>query len=42
MKLAAIDIVYSEILNYTDEYYARIPNAMAKSNNECVTLKVKL
>ena len=35
MKLAAIDIVYSEILNYTDEYYARIPNAMAKSNHEC-------
>lgn len=35
MKLAPIDIVHSELLNYTDEYYARIKHAMAKSNHEC-------
>jgi len=34
MKLSAIDVDYAELLNYVDEYYARIPNAMAKSNNE--------
>ena len=35
MKLSAIDIDYTELINYVDEYYARIPNAMAKSNHEC-------
>jgi len=34
MKLSAIDVDFAELLNYVDEYYARIPNAIAKSNNE--------
>jgi len=36
MRLSAIDVDYAELVNYFDEYYTRIPNAMAKSNNECV------
>ena len=35
MKLSAIDIDYTELINYVDEYYARIPSPMAKSNHEC-------